>query len=180
LTQRLTQPNLLRVAQPDEKHDAEHVFGEAVRSTRQARQWTQDQLRRRLLDGYGIDLSKTAMARLELGQRPIRLNEVHAISNLLGIDLSGFGRPPADEELADQALRVARDRQKAVQDEIAVTSNELAQVDLQRDQLQDKLDRLRRVARQFDFVMAELIRNQGDVEAARKVIDEILLRELEA
>jgi transcriptional regulator with XRE-family HTH domain len=102
LRYRPTQPNMLRVAQPDDEHDAETTFGRAVRSARTTLGWTQEQLRRRLLDAYDIDLSKTAMARLEQGGRPIRLNEVYGLAQVLGIDLSGFGRAPAPAGLADE------------------------------------------------------------------------------
>lgn len=65
---------------------AEVQFGRAVSNARNVLGWTQERLRREVHAAYRIDLSKTAMSRLEKGERPIRLNEVAAIAAVLGMD----------------------------------------------------------------------------------------------
>lgn len=82
-------------------------FGNEVKEARELRGWTQERLRRALLEGYGIDLSPTAMTRLEGGKRPIRLNEVSALAKLLGLDLQqyGSGIPRLSEEEYEEARR---------------------------------------------------------------------------
>jgi transcriptional regulator with XRE-family HTH domain len=162
------------VAQPDEENDAEHAFGKAVRDVRRTRGWTQEQLRRRLLDGYGIDLSKTAMARLELGQRPIRLNEVHAIAQLLGIDMSGFGREPSVGERLNRGARVANERLAAVQQEIRMVSDALARADTERMRLIETLQELNHTASVLDKIYKVMVGNQQDSEWAVKALDELL------
>ncbi|MFJ8687180.1 helix-turn-helix domain-containing protein [Micromonospora wenchangensis] len=66
---------------------AEELFGVQVREAREQRGWTQEQLASYLRTASGIELSPTAMNRLELGKRPIRLNEVAALADLLGLGL---------------------------------------------------------------------------------------------
>lgn len=61
-----------------------------VRQEREDRGWTQERLRKLLLEQSGIDLSATAMARLEQGKRPIRLNEVAALAQLLELELNQY------------------------------------------------------------------------------------------
>lgn len=115
---------MFRVTQPD----PETAFGALVRERRSLKQWTQDLLRRRLLDTYGIDLSKTAMSRLEQGERPIRLNEVYALAQLLDIDLRTFGRAPSrsEAEEADAVFIEATARLGAVERELEMASNAAA------------------------------------------------------
>lgn len=71
----------------------EKAFGVTVRRQRESVAWTQQQLRARLFADYGIDLSKTAMSRLENGDRPVRLNEAAALAHVLGIELRLGGEP---------------------------------------------------------------------------------------
>lgn len=65
----------------------EATFGEQVRAAREERGWSQESLARHLRDTSGIDLHQTAIGRLELGQRAIRLEEAASLARLLGIDL---------------------------------------------------------------------------------------------
>lgn len=141
LRYRPTQPNVFHVTQPD----AEASFGTMVRERRALLRLTQEELRRRLLDSYGIDLSKTAMSRLEAGERPIRLNEVHALAQLLELDLTVFGRSPTRsvvEEL-DETLQDIRAQLSAFDQEIAVAS---AQAENARTALEEAETRLRELA----------------------------------
>ena len=100
---------MVRVTHPEEASDAEAAFGAAVRDRRTDLALTQEQVRRRLLDAHGIDLSKTAMIRLEQGKRPIRFTEVSALAQLLGIDLSSWGTPQRTEPELPPELYEARD-----------------------------------------------------------------------
>jgi transcriptional regulator with XRE-family HTH domain len=73
----------------DKAPTPEQHFGAMVRQAREARDWTQESLRRHLAD-RGVHLEKTAMIRLEQGRRPIRLNEVAVLAKLLGLDLKAY------------------------------------------------------------------------------------------
>ncbi len=83
--------------------EPEEDFGAQVREARKARGWTQETLARRLREEGGIDLSKTAIVRLEKGERPTRLNEVVALARVLEIPLGYAERP----------LRTAREYETA-------------------------------------------------------------------
>jgi transcriptional regulator with XRE-family HTH domain len=80
---------VVRVKHLDEEATPEQHFGAMVRAAREARDWTQETLRRHLAE-RGVLLEKTAMIRLEQGKRPIRLNEVSVLANLLGLDLQAY------------------------------------------------------------------------------------------
>jgi len=58
--------------------------GAAVRRLRTERGWSQAQLGAKLKP-YGFDLTQTTVAKLELGQRPIRLNEAAALADIFGM-----------------------------------------------------------------------------------------------
>lgn len=100
---------------------AESIFGAQVRGAREARNWTQEQLRKALLTASGIDLSPTAMTRLEQGKRPIRLNEVAALAEVLDISLDRYSGP---------AAQVSRQEyERALSDLAEMTDKEYALVD---------------------------------------------------
>lgn len=101
--------------------DAEAAFAAAVRNTRAQLRLTQEEVRQRLLDNFGIDLSKTAMSRLEQGERPIRYNEVVALAKVLRLNVITRGRRPETEEL-DQFLAESTIRLQAVEAELAIAS----------------------------------------------------------
>jgi transcriptional regulator with XRE-family HTH domain len=133
---------LLRVTQPDDV-TAEERFGAYVREVREGRGWTQEQLRRQLNDQFSVDLSSTAMARLEQGKRPIRLNEVTALAKLLGLDLQQYGgtipRLTKDEyQDALRRLEEIRKREAAAGDKLA-SLRRARDEDLSRAELDDAI-----------------------------------------
>lgn len=65
----------------------EEHFGSQVRAARETRGWSQEALALRLKD-EGLDIHQSGIARLEQGQRAIRLNEAAALSQILGLDLT--------------------------------------------------------------------------------------------
>ncbi|MEV6847629.1 helix-turn-helix domain-containing protein [Actinoplanes sp. NPDC051411] len=91
----------------------EQAFGQIVRQQREARGWTQEELRARLEEGHGIRLEKTAMIRLESGKRPTRFNEVVALSVLLGLSLSTASFSP-QSQLTDEELRNLEEQLEAL------------------------------------------------------------------
>lgn len=166
------------MAQPDDDNDAEAAFGHAVRGARTTLGWTQDQLRRRLLDDHGIDLSKTAMARLELGQRPIRLNEVHALAVLLGMDLSGFGGAPKQTTGLDasvtRAMKLVEERGNALAREIEAVNQHLTMLDTARQEAHFRRDRLRAQLEEMTSLVKRLHAGKNEVEWAQAVLADLL------
>lgn len=113
----------------EEETSPEEHFGAMVRQAREAREWTQEMLRRHLAE-RGVHLEKTAMIRLEQGKRPIRLNEVTVLAKLLGLDLqaySGMGPELTTAEEYEEALaenervRGEIDRLEAELDDVRTT-----------------------------------------------------------
>lgn len=80
-------------------------FARLVRTAREQRGWSQDELARQL-KAAGTPIHQTGLHRMETGDRGVRLNEAVAIAKLLGLDLRIFsphGGQPAitsDEEAA--------------------------------------------------------------------------------
>lgn len=66
-----------------------------VRRAREAREWTQGTLSRRLMDEADTPVDQSGIARIEAGRRVVRLNEVVALSKVLGIALNHFNPWPA-------------------------------------------------------------------------------------
>lgn len=142
------------MTQPDDS-TAETRFGAYVKQVREARGWTQEFLRRQLADQFSVELSSTAMARLEQGKRPIRFNEVAALAKLFGLDLREYGsvipRLTEDEyrkavhevekiRTAERALRekLARMRQTR-DDDISQTERDIVSWQEQRRRLEDAI-----------------------------------------
>lgn len=69
---------------------AEEVFAAAVRAGREKQGWTQPQLAQKLVELHGIDLGQSGIARIESGQRSVRLNEVVALTDVLRLSLKAF------------------------------------------------------------------------------------------
>lgn len=165
------------MTQPNPGIDPETAFGSMVRERRRLLGWTQDQLRRRLLDGHGIDLSKTAMARLEQGNRPIRFNEVFALSQLMDIYLPTFGGSPtrsqgeeADHALyeANAALMDTTQQLAAVEAEVAVASEAAASAASALQQAQARLITLQTRHRDLSNLRSELTHSLSMVADARR------------
>lgn len=167
-----------RVAQLDDALDAESAFGRLVRSTRNARGWTLDQLRRRVLDGFGIDLSKTAMARLEQGNRPIRLNEVAAIARVLEIDLFAFGttplKPRTEDQIMSRAIEAAEAQLAAGEAEINQISDRMAMLSQEASRLRKRMEEIRRNTQSLRTHMASVNENPQDLDRVRALLDYVI------
>jgi transcriptional regulator with XRE-family HTH domain len=119
----------------------EQHFGHQVRDAREARGWSQEALGRHLSATSGIELSQTAITRLEQGKRPIRLNEASALAKLLGLELQQYAGtlPKLTEQEYEQAKVSLAE---------AVRAEEQA------------VEELRRVRQDLDERAAELSRDQ--------------------
>lgn len=71
----------------DARAVVERYFGASVRTARESRNWSQEKLAKELRDKYGLVLHQTALARLENGQRAIRLSEAMILASVLDIDI---------------------------------------------------------------------------------------------
>lgn len=125
----------------DEAPTPEQHFGAMVRQAREARDWTQETLRRHLAE-RDVHLEKTAMIRLEQGRRPIRLNEVAALAKLLGLDLQHYaGTLPQLTHAEYKRAKVELERLATEEEKIAARATEM------RDRMEDELAELGRERR---------------------------------
>lgn len=163
-----------------QQHSAEETFGNQVRQAREARGWTQDRLRRTLREVAGIDLSSTAMARLEGGKRPIRLNEVTALARVLELDLAQYGgrelRFTQHEAYEHAQARLAELRTKLEAAEIGFTELDMraneamamrARAMQHMQALRSEHAQLEAAVRQYEAGSADLLRELGGDEGAR-------------
>lgn len=146
---------------------AEEAFGAQVRAARESRQWTQAYLRRQLATAFNIKLSQTAMARLEQGKRPIRLNEVSALAHLLRLDISRYAEPsePVTADTYDDAkVRAAQLRRsaRAVEAEIIAISSRLM---VERANAQDRLRELSSQLDTLEYGIRQFEDRAGRVDA---------------
>lgn len=123
----------------------EQIFIEQVRNIRQQRGWSQRDLADRLAT-EGFPLHPSAIAKLETGQRPLRVAEAVALASVLGIPpLTVFYAPPPEYELEDLQ------RQMVIEQEIL-------------DALQDSL---KQAGERYAGVYAEAQQTAGRIIAAR-------------
>lgn len=107
--------------QDDEAPD-DAVVGARVRQARARLGLTQGQVAERV-GRHGVRLHQTGIAKIESGERPLRLTEASAFSLVLGVSLpwlAGLGAetpPPVADPRAEQALRRIVDLAQATLDD---------------------------------------------------------------
>ena len=87
----------------------ERHYGQTVRQWRIARGWSQEDLAR-LLAERGFDMHQTTVAKLEKGQRPLRLAEALCLADICGQPCGTvFATPPAQQQILRQQAQQALD-----------------------------------------------------------------------
>lgn len=87
--------------------DPEKLAGRRLRELRTARRWPLREVAQ-LMRQHGYTWHQSVVAKIETGQRPLRLNEAIALSNLFGVPLSCLLIDPAgprDAEEIDALLK---------------------------------------------------------------------------
>lgn len=119
----------MHIGQEDGSTSINARFGEAVRRSREALEWTQGDLANRLSKVLGKPVAQSTVARLEKGSRPTPLNEVFALAAVLGVSVQSLlpSPDPFDEllrpldlmssNLSSELMKVW-DRSAAVQREL--------------------------------------------------------------
>lgn len=97
----------------------EEQFGRMVRAAREGYAMSQEALSRRLKDDTDTIIDQSGIARLEAGRRAVRLNEVVALAQVLGLEISQSTftiRPDVmDENMLTRAHQELAEIQMAVQ-----------------------------------------------------------------
>lgn len=134
-----------------------------VRAAREARDWSQDTLSRRVKEETEVAIDQSGIARIEAGRRAVRLNEVVALMQVLGIDISQstFASAPMfdDRTLANFEARyeeISRDAEVAHQTVVAQQTaldharSDLARLEGKRRELQGQMIRIREYRKALD------------------------------
>jgi transcriptional regulator with XRE-family HTH domain len=117
----------------DKRWESEKVFGARLREERDQRGWSQQEVSRRLAAELGIRVHSTAITRIELGERSVRLSEAQAIADVLELPL---GKLLVSQEQTEiwtvqdhvHRLRLAEEGIDRFRDERAYHQKELRQV----------------------------------------------------
>lgn len=140
------------------KQTPEEDFGETVRFVRTARGWSQEAMARRLREEASIDIDQSGIARIESGKRALRLNDVHAICELLKIELHfGSGTP----ELRPEDLK--HDLERTANAMMQVES-EFAEEEMRRDKLRNELEKAEARLQELHMRRAEITAHYRQTE----------------
>ncbi|MEV7994921.1 helix-turn-helix transcriptional regulator [Streptomyces sp. NPDC086077] len=86
-------------------HSPEELVGQRVKQFREIRGWSQRDLAQRMLD-QGHSWRQTTVAKTEAADRPIRVNELHELANVLGVTVVDLMTMPLDDEFAELTVRL--------------------------------------------------------------------------
>lgn len=148
------------------EQDAERLAGQRLRELRTARKWPLHEVASRMKP-YGYSWHQTVVAKIETGQRPLRLNEAIALARLFGVDLDDLlfdpTTPGHTEEIEEQIaelegrLSQASEQHQAawvnlhrIEADQAAGQVEVEQAASQVAFLQGTLESLRRALKQAD------------------------------
>lgn len=119
------------------KERAEVYFRKRLKRERDSRRWSQAELAK-LLSDNGIPMHPTTIAKIEAGDRAVRIEEATGIADLLGISLDGLLGRKGMEDDASHAMSVLAEEARKIGIEVG-----------------DMMERLRRayadLEAQFDF-----------------------------
>ncbi|CAM3752993.1 helix-turn-helix domain-containing protein [Smaragdicoccus niigatensis] len=76
-------------------------FRKRIRTERERRKWSQPQLAV-LIEGKGIPMHTTAIAKIEAGRREVRIDEASAMADLFGLSVDTLLGRSSDESEADR------------------------------------------------------------------------------
>lgn len=91
--------------------DEESNFAESVQRLREARDWSQGELARRMVEAGWKTYSQMTVSRTEKQDRPIRLGEAFALARIFEVDLSLM---TAGLDSTQEALGKMRDARRAL------------------------------------------------------------------
>jgi transcriptional regulator with XRE-family HTH domain len=98
----------------------ERNFRERMAELREAKGMTQTDLARVLRDRHGLRFHQQIVARIEAGERPVRLNEAHLIAHVLETNLGAMTAVTGSTDSLRIALQLAQGRQDAAAGELVV------------------------------------------------------------
>jgi transcriptional regulator with XRE-family HTH domain len=119
--------------------------GARVKRYRRAAGMSQEQLASDLATLFGLPFHQQAIVKVETGRRPLRLEEAHAVAEILGVDLSLLIYDGHDEEKMDLETEVLE-----LQDDIARLRSEISGKEKDAVHLEARLRHARERLRRLD------------------------------
>lgn len=121
----------------------EVLLGERVRSLREQRGWSQDELAARMKD-LGFNWLQSTAAKTEKAHRPIRVDEATALASLLDVELNDLVRPTVHPLIT------------RIQELANVRHSLESKVEAQRSELRQKEDAIAQTLEMQEYVTAKL------------------------
>ena len=106
-----------RVTETSGRPDAEKLAGRNLRALRTARHWPLREVAERM-KAYGYTWHQTVVAKIETGQRPLRLNEAVDLADLYAVSLADLFAPPKGPDALDELRREAQALHTALEQEM--------------------------------------------------------------
>lgn len=141
-------------------NEAGQAFGALVRQAREARQWTQADLAKRLGAMLGKEVNPLAITRTESGSRPVPFEEVAAYAQLLHLELDPLINPPrvqgSPSDLRQRAEKLRDELNRGHQREVelmaayASVGQQLRRVRTEKDELERELQAIERALKDAD------------------------------
>ena len=134
----------------------ERIFAQRLRGCRDELGMTQQQVADRMTR-QGFSMKQTTIAKIEAGQRPVRINEAVALANILGLQLVDLvGDPVASGEVAELDAERRRLVREIIEFEGQVNSLRAAHATTQ-VQLMEAAERLRQLRQEEYKVSRSLL-----------------------
>lgn len=140
----------------------EQRFAQLMREKREALGWTQEELARHVSTATKSTFHQTAVTRIEGMQRNIRLNEVVAIAQVLGIDTGLFEDPDPDDVKLEADLLTAIERLQDAREEQNEHAYRL------RVEMDNAEQRYQALLAKIEVTNAEISRHQWSLENLRQ------------
>lgn len=136
----------------------ERRLGAKVRELRRERGWSQEDLARRL-DAFGYQMHQTTVAKLEAGERPIRVNELAALAVILEVTaaelIADLSLVPPDVARLEKTLRNLEKTYADLHSEVLSVVAEMAAAEARAAVLREKVPEFERLRDQVARQLAE-------------------------
>jgi len=160
----------------------EAEFAQQLRAMRSDRGWSQADLAQHMTTHYGMRWHQTTIAKIEVGQRPIGLNEAAALMEVFDLTGAHLIMPSARRrvdvaELQDRKERLRADA-AAIEGELSGLRHRRAAVDRRAQQISTQREQAARqaedLATSLRDITDQLKRTQGRYQNLSKALDEAL------
>jgi transcriptional regulator with XRE-family HTH domain len=97
------------------ENSVEMIAAQMIREEREAQGMSQGDLSRALVDEVGMELNQSTISKIEAGTRSIRVNELFAIAEALGVSVTSLTLMPPSKSLRE-AIRASGEASRALKE----------------------------------------------------------------